>query len=158
MPYGVRDAKRSDVIDIVEMGERLHEESVFRCMSFDKERVARLVLLAVNGRDDNLFIKCVEDIETHRVVGGLFAWTQVSWFGPDRVANDVTLMVDAPHRDKCFSQLVKIVSMYKEWAISRKAKLIHLSTSTQIDAERTGKIYEALGFPKSGSIHTVIVQ
>src|SRR5215475_4698860 len=92
--YRVREVKESDVNEIVELGAKLHVESLFSHMRYDEQRCKNVVRWAHEG-NHGLWMRVVES--GGRVVGFLLGQVWESFFGPDKIANDLTLVIDKPH-------------------------------------------------------------
>ena|SRR5215471_18615919 len=148
--YRVREVKESDVSEIVELGAKLHAESLFSHMRYDEQRCKNVVRWAHEG-NHGLWMRVVES--GGHVVGFLLAQAWESFFGPDKVANDLIMVIDKPHRGHAFIAIQEMVEQYHAWARKNGALRVYLSTTTGIEPEETAKLYETLGFRQIGTIH-----
>ena len=152
MRYQVRLPRREEMRYLVGIGRRLHDNSKFRDMEYNEDRVMILGYTAMD-HPQHMFLMIIEDTETEVPVGFLLAGLQQSFFGKDFVANDLTLVVEDEHRGRCMDALRRITALYREWALERGAKRIYLGTSTGVDPERTRAVFEACGFQQVGTLH-----
>lgn len=154
--YNVIDPKLDDIPKYVEMGAKMHKESVFRSLTYDPAKIERISEAVILGLDPNIFAKIIETADGEPV-GIFLAMCNETYFGPDKVTNDLLMYLAPEHRTHCFPQLMTIADAYKDWAFDdRGAKMCHLSQSSQIDVDKIEKVFELLGFPKSGTLHTII--
>lgn len=150
--YSVRPLKPSEVPIVVQAGAVLHAQSAFKHMAYDVPACEKLVQTALARPKEAFF----EVVDFQGVPAGLlFAIVQKSFFGPDLVAMDLVFFLWPDHYGKCSEQLQQLVDNYRRWAQSVGAKKAHLGCSTQMSPERTRKIFEHLGFPQTGSLHSV---
>lgn len=150
--YVVRLPVRGEINYLVGIGRRLHDKSKFRDMEYDEHRVAILGYTAMDN-PNHMFLMVIEDTQQEVPVGMLLAGIQQSYFGKDFVANDLLLVVEEEHRGRCMDALRRITALYREWALSRGAKRIYLSSSTGIDPDKTRAAFEACGFHQIGTVH-----
>lgn len=149
--YEVREALEIELPALVELGEKWHQESAFRHMDYNVNIIRGLLHAALSSSD--LFLHVIVEKSSGKIVGGMLAALQRTFFGNDRVANDMMLGIDKEHRGKCINALVVIVNKYREWAVDNGALRIYLGTSTGVDPEKTEKTFEMLGFRRIGTLH-----
>jgi hypothetical protein len=134
------------------MGKRLHEESLFRDMEYSEDAVTALGHVAREDTE-HYFLHVIVDVEQEVPVGMLLAMLTPTYFGGDRIANDLLLMIEPAHRGHCGSALKEITSRYRNWGFHKGAKRVYLASTTGIEPERTRDIYEVCGFHQVGTIH-----
>lgn len=150
--YKVRDALPEEVFTLAELSERVLKESpTYTHMEFSKEKTANYIYSAI-VKHDGWFLRVIVD-DSNQVVGGLICYCEPMVFSNDKVAYDITIMVDKDHRGRCLPQLVQVIEEYKEWAISQGAKLIKMGVSSGISIDSAAKFFERLGFDRIGSMH-----
>jgi len=139
---------------MVRAGEALHRMSGYAHMAYDKARVAKLAFIAL-GRPDVFFLEAItlDDL----AIGVLFAGVKESYFGPDKIASDIVFFIAPEFWGRCGDALREIVENYRTWATDQGAKKIFLGTSTEVNPDKTRDVFEALGFPQTGSLHAVTV-
>jgi hypothetical protein len=125
-------------------------------MKFSKEKSANFVYDAIVKRP-GWFLRVISTIEGNEIVGGLHACCGDSHFGPDKLAWDITIMMEEEHRGRCLKQLVQVINEYKEWATKEGAKLIKFGVSSGLNIENADKFLQRVGFTKIGSMHGIVV-
>lgn len=156
MKYIVRDAVDTEVFDIADICEAvLKEAPTYTHLTFDKDKAANLIYGAII-KQEGWFLRVIAD-DNNKIVGGLCCYCGESGFGPDKVAYDITIMVDEEHRGKCLKELVTIVNEYKEWALAQGAKVIKMGVSSGINMDKASTFFESLGFKRIGAMHGFVV-
>ena len=154
MQYRVRDAieTEDEVYRITEICRLvLLESPTYAHMAFDKEKSANCVHGAIVGLP-NWFLRVIAD-ESNNVVGGLLCYCEPSLWGPDKLAYDVTLMVDEEHRGRCLPELLQIIREYKEWAIKEGARIIKMGVSSAINIDKADTFFHINGFERIGAMY-----
>lgn len=156
VPYLVREGRITELYHLVEMGDRMHKESsTFRHMNYDYNKVAQLGAAAMHD-DSELFLRVIALKENDTAIGMFLARMDTSYFGTDRIAVDLLVMVEQAHRGHCYYQMQELVRDYKGWARERDAKIIWLACSTGIETDKTSMLFASLGFPPVGRLHGLI--
>lgn len=153
--YSIRDAHNHEVYRLVEIVESVLLESVYSHLAFDKEKAAHLVMDGILKRSGT-FLRVIVDSDD-KIVGGMMCVCETSAFGPDKMAYDITIMMDAEARGRCVVQLVKLVDEYKAWAIKEGAKIIKMGVSSGINIDKASAFFERLGFERVGAMHSMRV-
>lgn len=143
----IRPATLDDLPALLAMGEAMHAESRYRVLAFDRGVLAN-TLSALLASDIGFLWVAEQD----RVVGVLAAVCMQHWCSTERVAADLALYVEPPHRGGL--AVVRLVKQYKRWAAEHGAKLTDLGVSTGVDPERTASLFDRIGFPRFGTIHS----
>ena len=150
-----RTLERSDIAAFVDGCERLHAESRFAHMHFDREDMKALIETGLIVPE---YFFCEVITDDGQFAGALFASINKSFFGRDKWAQDILFFVLPEYRGRCVSALRRLGAHYQAWAQERGAKVIDLKAATGIDPERTSAFFEHLGFPCVGSQHSVEIQ
>jgi hypothetical protein len=151
--YTVRDAKDSEVFELVDISKLVLAESpTYANMTFDAEKSANYIYGAI-AKHDGWFLRVIAD-ENNRIVGGLLGCMETTVFGPDKIAYDVTIMMETAHRGRCVKQLIQVIQEFKQWGIDNGAKLIKLGVSSGINIEKASMFFEHMGFGCIGAIHS----
>lgn len=154
--YTVRDAVDREVFKLVKISERVLKESpVYTLTAFDKEKSANYIYGAIM-KQPGWFLRVIAN-DANEPVGGLLCLCTDLIYGPDKVAYDITIMIDEEHRGKCLPQLVQIVNEYKEWALEQGAKIIKFGVSSGINIDHASVFFERMGFARIGAMHGIIV-
>jgi hypothetical protein len=155
--YLVRDALEIEVYQLVDLSQAVLKESpTYTHMAFDKEKSAFFFAKGIN-KEKQWFLRVIVEKVEGTVVGFILCVCEPSIFGPDKIAYDVTIMVDEAHRGKCTKQVVQLIYDYKEWALKEGAKVVKMGVSSLINIEKAELFFDKLGFTKIGSQHAIIV-
>jgi len=138
----MRRATQADIPRMVELGRAMHTESRFRNLKFNDDKVVRLFTYAVTQPS---LILLVDGEPAHAM---LFAYVQPFWWGDDLESDDLLLYVTPEMRGK--SSAVRLVNEYKRITKSMGVADPRLSTGTGVETERTGRLFERLGFAGAG--------
>lgn len=156
MKYSVRDAVDTETFDIADICERvLQEAPTYHRMRFDRMKVANYVYGAIM-KQPGWFLRVIVD-DRDKIVGGICCQCCESMNGPDKVAFDVTIMLDEEHRGKCLREVIQIVEDYKQWAIAEGAVVIKMGVSSGINMDKASVFFETLGFKRIGAMHGYLV-
>lgn len=143
----VRAATELDAMPCLVLAERYMEEAgEYSGLSFDPDTAVSNMLGSVN-RPDHLFLVAVSGRE---VVGMLWAVCSivVPW-SSDLVALDQILYVVPELRGSHVG--IRLLNEYVIWAESLGAKEIRLSVASGVHEEKTGRLYNKLGYSHLGS-------
>lgn len=150
--YSVRDALDKEVFTLTDISERILKESpTYAHFTFSKEKTANYLYSAIM-KHDGWFLRVIVD-ESDQIVGGLICYCEPLVFTDEKIAYDITIMVEKEHRGRCLPQLVQVIDEYKEWAVMQGAKLVKLGVSSGISIDSAAKFFERLGFERIGSMH-----
>ena len=138
----MRRATKEDVPRLLELGRAMHAESRFREFKFDGDKVTRF-LSAMMGNSSMILL-----VDGEPVHGMLIAYVQPFWWGSDLESFDLVLYVTPEARGK--SSAIRLVNEYKRIARKMGVSDPRISTGTGIETERTGKLFERLGFKGAG--------
>lgn len=152
MKYTVRDAENWEVFRLVEITEKVLSESVYSHISYNKEKSANYIMDGILKRPGT-FLRVIAD-EDDVIAGGIFCVCEPMLHSDDKVAYDVTIMIDEDHRGRCIKQLVQIIEEYKAWAIAEGAKIIKMGVSSGINIDKASKFFEIMGFQRVGAMHS----
>lgn len=145
----MRRATQADVPMLLELGKAMHEESRFRDFKFNHEKVTRFLSAAVIVPE---LIVLVDGDPVHAM---LIAYVQQFWWGDDLESGDLILYVTPGMRGK--SSAIRLVNEYKRIAKRMGVADPRISTGTGVDTERTGKLFERLGFEGTGLMYSLKV-
>lgn len=156
MSYTVRDAHGYEVDKLAAIAGRvLAEAPTYTRLAFDQDKTANYIAGAIL-KQDGWFIRVIAD-ENDEPVGGLIGVCETSLFGPDKIAFDVTMMIDKSHRGKCIRQFIQCCEDFRAWGIESGAKIVKLGVSSGIKIDSIANVLERLGFVRIGGMHAHIV-
>tara|TARA_B100002019_G_scaffold37390_2_gene31279 strand:- start:2717 stop:3169 length:453 start_codon:yes stop_codon:yes gene_type:complete len=137
-----RPAEPGDIKEIIELGYRMHQESHFKNLDFDPEKLKELVAQFIHMQ----FVQIA--VHNNQIIGVFIGFITEYYFGKDLYASDLTYYVDKTLRGSAAA--VKLFRDFETWAIKKGAKRINPATSTGINPERTKKFYEKMGYTMTG--------
>lgn len=144
----IRRATEADLPIMIELGAKMHEESVYSRFDYDPDK------LLANGRDwlkfPDLYFLAVAEDNTGQVIGMYAGFISEYYFGRDLCAYDLLLFVDPSRRGGMAA--VMLIKAFEEWAWSLGAKEVCPGTTTMVAPERTSRLFHHLGYTVVGSI------
>ena len=144
----LRRATADDIEEGMELGRRMHEESQFAFLPFDREKVRRYLGHILSNSEHY----CVFVVEHEgRLIGLLVGQVMEYFFCREPLCDDVLLFVDRDQRGSVAS--LALVRAYLEWSRSKGAREARVAVSTGIDIDRTGAFLQRLGFRRVGGVY-----
>lgn len=147
----LRDLDRKDFDRVVEILEQLHTVSRYKDIPFEKEVVLHVADFAISNKA-SYFAKVIVD-DNDVVIGGLHGYLTHFVFSKQRFVQDSVVFLDPSQGS--FASAHALVEAFKAWAKERGAVMVNLGTSSGIDDERIGKLYETLGMRKCGELYSM---
>lgn len=155
--YIVRDARGDDVDKLTAIvGRVLAEAPTYTRLAFDHEKTANVLAGAIL-KQKGWFIRVITLADTDEPVGGLGGICEDSLFGPDRIAIDITMMIDKEHRGRCIREFIQCCEDFRDWAIAEGASVVKIGVSSGIKIDSVSNVLERLGFARIGGMHAHIV-
>jgi len=142
----IRVATLNDIDTIVEIGNVMHLESSYRDLPFDCDKVKCLMAGLINGHG----IVFVAE-KGGSIIGGFAGGIADFWFNNVSHAFDYGLFILPDHRGG--SAAIRLLSAFEHWAKSMGAVWCDVGITTGVHAEKTGKMYEKLGYHQSGLLY-----
>lgn len=142
----VRTMTRQDVPAIIGLGFDMHQESCYRDLDYDPEKIGKLCLQIVDD-GSKLALVATKD---GQIVGMLGAYITEHFFGSDKTAGDYVVYVRPEHRGS--TAFIRLVRAYVAWAKDRGAKDIFVRQSTGMNINAIGDLYTRIGFEIVGYI------
>lgn len=144
----IRNAVHSDLEELIILGWEMHQESSYKRMSYSPERVAESFIQFIDS-DNYLFLVVEKD---SRLIGGFVGFVHPQWFSDELISGDLALFVEQGMRGGvCAAQMI---NRFCKWAISQGVERhnIQLGITTGVKVEETTRLYEKLGFIRTGSV------
>ncbi|WP_428545945.1 GNAT family N-acetyltransferase [Profundibacter sp.] len=141
----IKEAGLEDCQGALAVAREFHSESNFRDVPFSDEKVLSLFDFAIKS-PNHLFLIFEQDNE---VIGGFIGYLDYFYFSDAVVASDLALFVLKEKRGKV--PMRKVLNIYRVWASRRGAMRINIALSTGINTDRVERLFELLGFEKSGA-------
>jgi L-amino acid N-acyltransferase YncA len=141
----IRDANIDDVVILIELGKILHNESDrYRNIKFSEEKAFQVISNLINM--DNGIVVVAED--HNGIVGMIGGMVGEHFFSHDLYACEFSVYVHPNKRGAMAS--VRMIKEFERQAIALGAKEMVLGISTDIDVDRTSKLYGKLGYKQYG--------
>ncbi len=141
----VRDATPDDLWSLVSLGRKMQAESVERFPAVEADRVEKQLAMTIANPDAFLCAVAVSDGETIGLitaVAGDYAFSTEK-----RTCCD--LLFVAPDRRGLVAAKY-LVAAFIDWSDALGAKTNIMGVSTGVHPERTGRLFELLGFAPMG--------
>lgn len=144
MALKIRQGDVDDIVQLVQLGEEMHAEAPsFNQMDYDPKKLMQLGLML--SEQGGMFLAEKEDNE---VIGMFLGVIVPHFFGSDLMANDLCLFVKKEYRGGTAAP--RLIKAFEKWAFANGAKVLRYGVSTGVEAERTLKLYEKLGYTQTG--------
>lgn len=141
----IRTATPADIPALIAMGRELHAESPrYARLSFNADKVALVAKSTIDSGGTHVALK------DGMIVGFIAGFVCPHWFSDDLMASDFSFYIRPEHR-RTGRIALRLLQAFEAWAIGKGAKDLVPGTSTQIDAEGTGKFFQKLGYEVSGT-------
>lgn len=142
----IRQATPGDISQLINLGARMHAESRFSVLGYDRRKVADLFahLLATNQ-----FVEVIE--RDDEIIGGFAGFVTEHWASKDLVSYDCGLFIAPDCRGG--GDAARLIKRFRAWAIGCGAKMVTLGVNTGVHPERTARLMEAVGFEQIGTLY-----
>ncbi len=142
----IRYAEESDIEQLLLLALQMHAESRYSALEFSIDKTYDFFMSCISN-PDYLLLVAEED---GQLIGGFAGYTFAHYCSDDICAGDFALYMQ-PDKRGGFAAY-RLIKLFMGWAKMKGAKLIHLGTTTGIDAEGVAKLYERIGFKQVGGI------
>lgn len=139
----IRDAKMNDIDFMIALGKDVLSKSSNSFMEVDDNKCRRNMAMMIASKQ---FIAVVDEHEG-KLRGFLFGMVESMFFTNVKYATDIAIISVSGNGAGMIKQFIK-------WAKAQGARSLMMGVSTNIDSERTGKLYQILGFDYVGGIFT----
>ena len=130
-----------DIPVLIGMGEAMHGESRYAKLDFDPGKLSLLGETMLGNPDSWLAVVVERDGE---IIGFCCGYVAPHFFGNDLTSGDLAIYVVPRHRGGTIG--ARLVKLYTDWCEARGVKEPLLGISAGITPQRTGKLYERLGY------------
>ena len=141
----VREIRLEDVPQLVELGHSMHEEGEYRFLPFEENRWVALLERCL--KDPKSWCAFVAE-NGEEISGMLIGYKSKYLFCSETVASDLAVYV-RPRRRGNFAAAA-LIRRFSAWAREVGAREVCISTSLNINNERTAAFIEKLGFRQVG--------
>lgn len=142
----IRKAEHRDLEEALILGWEMHQESRYKSMDFNLEKVAQFFQMAMFS-NEYLFLVAEKN---SRVVGGFIGYAMPHWCSDDLVAGDFALYVAPEFRGT--TTAFRMIRRYVKWAKDKgvSEEFIGLGITTGVHTDATQRLYEKSGFELTG--------
>lgn len=144
----IRSGTYQDISQLLELGRRMHSESVYSFLPYDDEKVRRLIITFIEEPDT--YCGFVAE-DNGKIAGMIGAFIIDYFFCNERLVSDMVLFIDKPYRRGLTS--ARLILRLKQWAVAQGARELALGASSGIKVEKIGRLYERLGFTRVGGLY-----
>lgn len=130
---------------LLNLCSRMHGESRYAYLPFDAARVGSELDSYMRETERRCALAAVKE---GKVIGILAGYVSEYAFCSELVATDHIMYVVPRSRGTLAA--VRLIEAFRDWARERGARELVLGISTGVDAIRTGKLFERLGFEFAG--------
>ena len=148
----IRRFAHEDVDAIVEMSARMHAESAYSFLPFDRGKVEDLIKTYIDN-PGTYYGLVAEDGD--RLAGMLGGFLTQYFFCDETLACDDLVFVEPEYRGG--TTAARLIKAFREWAAGRGAREVTLGVSTNVNVDATGRFYEGLGFTRVGAVYKLRV-
>jgi GNAT superfamily N-acetyltransferase len=130
-----------DIPALLVLGAAMHGESRYAKLDFDSEKLRLLGETMLGDPDSWLALVAERDSE---IIGFCIGYVAPHFFGNDLTSGDLAIYVVPEHRGGTIG--ARLVKLYTSWCEARGVQEPLLGVSAGITPERTGRLYERLGY------------
>lgn len=135
------------VPDIYALGKEMHEESEFRDIHWNPEKVN--TWLHNNVKNPKRFVMCAYDGD--KLAGIFIGGLSEFYFGNDLLASDLLWYVGKEYRGSRTG--LRLLKMFQSWASDLGANKVQVGISSGLSMDRTGALLERMGFSQIGGLY-----
>lgn len=144
----IRPPRHADIEPLLDMGARMHAESAYAFLPYDRAKVRQLIVDYIEDTTTRCGLVAERDGRLIAMLGGYLG---DYLFCDERLAVDEIVFVDPDHRGGMTA--VRLIRGFQRWATEQGARELCLGISTNIHPESTGRLYQRLGFEQVGGIY-----
>lgn len=144
----VRPLTPEDVAEVIALGYKMHQESVYRHFDYDENKCGQLLYRFLTNPNTCFAHVAESDGE---LVGVFLGSIGEHYFGRDLVASDTLWYVLPEHRGSRAGGV--LLKTFESWAKDRNAAEINVGISSGLSAEKTGAMLQKVGYEVVGGIY-----
>ncbi|MBT7542385.1 MAG: GNAT family N-acetyltransferase [Gammaproteobacteria bacterium] len=141
----IRKADTDDLPSLIRLGREMHQEApTFNTLDFDEQTLVALF----NSPGMVEYGACFIAEDKGETIGMFCGLVIPHFFGHSLMANDLCLFVTKSRRGG--TAAYRLIKTFESWAIAKGAVSLRFGISTNVEPERTLKLYEKLGYKLEG--------
>lgn len=126
---------------VIAIAQEMHADSMFRDYAFDPDKLIAQLELAAKHPDTAYFRIAVRDGE---VFGGFYGTVSRMFFCDELMARDVGWWVKKSRRGSWAA--MALLEGFEQWAAERGALKAMIGQSSEIDIDKTSRLYRHCGY------------
>ena len=145
----IRPATTDDIDQMIELGEVMWAESRYSKMNLDLAKGRHVLTALLAFARGIVFVKELAG----RIIGMFWGMVEEHFFGTSLRSFDLILYVHPDHRTGRTG--LALLKAYIAKAKELGAVDIMIGNTTDIDADKVGRLYEAVGFKRVGGLYAL---
>lgn len=126
---------------VVEVAHEMHRNSIYHDLPLDEAKVVRQLAASGTMVADRYFRLAVMNGE---VLGGFYGHVRKTFFCDELLAHDMGWWVKESARGSLAA--IKLLADFEDWAKAQGARKIMVGQSTEINIEKTTRLFQNCGF------------
>jgi hypothetical protein len=143
----IRQWKKEDFKDMIELGEKMANEGTYKNISYSKTKLEKMANSLIDNDKGMGFVA----IDNNKIIGMMIVYLRNYFFSDDVFCHDLLLYVD-PDKRKSIKVPVKLINMATDWAKEKGAKEFRPASSVGIEKEKVAKLYNFMKFENIGYV------
>lgn len=144
----IRPMTAQDIPALLVLGAAMHGESRYAKLDFDSEKLRLLGETMLGNPDSWLALVAERDGD---IIGFCCGYVAPHFFGNDLTSGDLAIYVSPDHRGGMIG--ARLVKAYDAWCSKKGVKQPLLGVSAGITPDRTGQLYERLGYTEKYTVY-----
>ena len=140
-----RPMAEHDIDRIVRLGQKMHAESAFSALNYDKGKFSDLLRAYVAQPETHFSFVAEKD---GALIGMLLGYVSDYFFGNDLIANEVVWYVDPDFRGGLTG--LRLMREFESWSAARGVSEVYMGVSTGVLVDRTGDLLVRFGYKHVG--------
>lgn len=136
----IRPAEEKDIPILLEFGQKLHDETTYKHVTYSPERVEITIRTMIQSGF------AVVSEKNGEVVGVMLGDVYTPWYTTDSMGIDYTLYILPEHRNGIMA--ARMIKAFEKWCIAMGVKQIRPGIGT--GDMSVAKLYESLGYQSVG--------
>ena len=144
----IRPMTAQDIPVLLVLGAEMHKESRYANLDFDPQKLWELGETMLGNPDSWLALVAERDGD---IIGFCCGYVAPHFFGNELTSGDLAIYVVPRHRGGTIG--ARLVKKYTAWCEAQGVREPLLGVSAGITPDRTGQLYERLGYTEKYTIY-----
>ena len=137
-----------DIPVLIVLGAEMHKESRYANLDFDPQKLWQLGETMLGNPDSWLALVVERD---GNIIGFCCGYVAPHFFGNELTSGDLAIYVVSKHRGGTIG--ARLVKKYTAWCEAQGVREPLLGVSAGITPDRTGQLYERLGYTEKYTVY-----